>query len=63
MPADWSETLQLSQRNDGPEQATNARDHSIQSAKGKLRLLFKDDVFLDLFALAFEGRILFLKVA
>ena len=35
MPADSSENLQLSQRNDGPEPATIARDGSLQSTKGK----------------------------
>ena len=35
VPADSSENLQLSQRNDGPEPATIARDHSLQSTKGK----------------------------
>ena len=31
MPADSSENLQLSQRNDGQEPATITRDHSLQS--------------------------------
>ena len=35
VPADSSENLQLSQRNDGPEPATIARDGSLQSTKGK----------------------------
>ena len=29
MPVDWSENLQLSQRNDGPQQATIARERYI----------------------------------
>ena len=33
--ADSPENLQLSQRNDGPESATIARDRSLQSRKGK----------------------------
>ena len=35
MLADSPENLQLSQRNDGPESATIARDRSLQSRKGK----------------------------
>ena len=35
VPADSSENLLLSQRNDGPEAATIARDRSPQSTKGK----------------------------
>ena len=54
IPADSSENLQLSQRNDGPEPATIARDRSIQSRKVKDRLLIKENVLLDLFATVFE---------
>ena len=54
MPADSSENLQLSQSNDGPEPATIARDRSLQSTKGKCRLLIKENVFLDLSAMVFE---------
>ena len=35
MLADSPDNLQLSQRNDGPESATIARDRSLQSRKGK----------------------------
>ena len=40
--------------NDGPEPATIARDRSLQLlAKGKDRLLIKENVFLDLLAMVF----------
>ena len=54
MPAHWTENLQLSQRNDGAEPATIARDRSVQSTKGTYRLLIKENVFLDLFVMVFE---------
>ena len=54
MPTDSSKNLQLPERNDAPELATIARDHSQLSTKGKYRLLIKDNIFLDLFALVFE---------
>ena len=57
MPVDSSETLQLSQRNDGPEPATIAGNSSLQAAKGKYRLLIKKKVFLDLFSMFCEERI------
>ena len=50
MPADSSENLQLSQRNDGPEQA---RPLNIIANKNK-RLPIKENVLLDLFAKVFE---------
>ena len=37
VPADSNENLQLSQRNDGPEPATIARDRSLQSTKEKVQ--------------------------
>ena len=45
IPADSSENLQLAQRNNGPEPTTIARDRSLQSTKGKHRLLIKENVF------------------
>ena len=54
VPADLGENLQLSQRHDGPEPAIIARDRSLQSTKGKYRLLIKENVFLDLFVMVFE---------
>ena len=53
MPADSSKNLQLSQTNDGPEPATIARPLYIIANKNK-RLLIKENVFLDLFAMVFE---------
>ena len=54
MPADSIENLQLSKRNDGAEPATIARDRSLQSTKGKYRLLIKENVFLDSYTMVFE---------
>ena len=61
MPVDSSENLQLSQRNDGPEPATIARDPYQEPilplyiiANKKKRLLIEENVFLDLFAIVFE---------
>ena len=54
MPANSSENVQLLQRNDGPEPATIARHHSLQSTKEKYRLLIKENVFSDLLIVAFE---------
>ena len=45
MPGDWSENLQLSQRNDWPELASIAIDSSLESTKGKYRLLIKKCIF------------------
>ena len=42
MPAKLSKNAQLSHRNDWPEPATIARDRSLQSTKGKCRLLIKN---------------------
>ena len=54
MPADSSETLQLCQRNDGPEPATNfQKPLYIIANKNKGRLI-KENIFLDLFAMVFE---------
>lgn len=63
LPADSSENLELSQRNDGPEPAIIARDRSLQSTKGKYRLLIKENAFLDLFAMVFEEHKIKKKVA
>ena len=54
MPADSIENLQLSKRNDGAEPATIARNRSLQSTKGKYRLLIKENVFLDSYTMVFE---------
>ena len=60
MPVDSSETLQLSQRNDWPEPATIARNSSLQSAKGKYRLLIKKRYFWTYFP-CFAKSAFFLK--
>ena len=54
MPADSIENLQLSKRNDAAEPATIARNRSLQSTKGKYRLLIKENVFLDSSTMVFE---------
>ena len=54
MLADSSENLQLSQRNDGPEQATIARDRYNIIANKNKRLPIKENLFLDLFNMVFE---------
>ena len=51
MPADSSENLQPSQRNGAPAPATFVRD----------RLLIKENVFLDLFAIVFKEQKFFKK--
>ena len=53
IPADSSKNLQLSQRNDGPEKATIARDRYIYIANKNTRLL----IILDLFAMVFKRTI------
>ena len=62
MPADSSKNVHLSQRTDGSEPATLARGRSLQSTKGNFRLLIKENVFLDVFAMVFDERS-FKKVA
>ena len=54
LPADSSENLQLSQRNDGPEQGTIARDRYNIIANKNKRLPIKENLFLDLFTMVFE---------
>ena len=54
VPADSSENLQLSQRNDGPEQAPIARDRYNIIANKNKRLPSKENLFLDLFNMVFE---------
>ena len=55
MPADSSETLQLCQRNDGPEPATISRDlYILYKNKGRL---IKENISLDLFAMVLKSTI------
>ena len=64
LPADSRENLQLSQRNDGPEPTTIATHEKPQykqtrkriciTADKNIRLLIKENVFLDLFVMVFE---------
>ena len=58
MPADSSENLQPSQRNDGPEPARIARDCSLQTTRGKYSRRGTCDMFSPFaFALAAEAYI------
>ena len=58
MPADSSQNLQLSRRNDGARTSHNCQRSLHIIANENKRLLIKENVFLDLSAMVFEDHYL-----